>query len=171
MKRVENAGFTLMELLITVALAAILLGIGVPAMTQFHASISAEATRNRLMREVRFARSQAIDLSQTVVICALDSDNKCGGSATDGLTIFIDSNNNQALDVGEEVLQVAESYGTGKVKLNTTALRFTPEGMITGQNGSLYFCSNDSNYVSGIIVSRGGSVRFALDSETTSCPI
>lgn len=159
-----------MELLITVALAAILLGVGVPAMTQFHASVSAEATRNRLMREVRFARSQAIDLSQTVVICALDGDNKCGGNATDGLTIFIDSNTNQALDNGEEVLQAADGYNGGKVGLNVSSLSFDPEGM-TNKFGSVYFCSSDNSYISGVKVSMGGSVRFVLDSEVSSCPL
>ncbi|WP_427976542.1 GspH/FimT family pseudopilin [Agarivorans sp.] len=168
----QQLGFTLLELMVTVAIAVILLGIGVPSLNGLFQSMSGDASANRIMREIRFARSQAIDLNQTVVICALASNGSdCGGDMKDGLTVFADDNGNTKLDAGEKVLQAADPFnkaGSAGFVGAINSLSFASDGLISGNSGSVYFCSNDNSYIKGVAVSRGGSVRF--DTEAT-CPL
>ncbi|UPW17754.1 GspH/FimT family pseudopilin [Agarivorans sp. TSD2052] len=171
----KQAGFTLLELLITVAIAVILLGIGLPNLSNLFQFMAADASTNRIMREVRFARSQAINLNQRVVICALQSNaSDCGGGVNSGLTVFGDDNNNGKLDTSEKVLLAAEPFSkAGKVDFsgNINSLTFGSDGLISGNSGSIYFCSNDNSYIDGVKISLAGNIRFVTDSEKASCPI
>ncbi|WP_432461050.1 GspH/FimT family pseudopilin [Agarivorans sp. QJM3NY_25] len=173
----KQLGFTLLELMVTVAIAVILLGVGVPNLSNLFQSMSADATVNRLMREVRFARAQAINLNQRVVICALQSnDSDCGGTVNNGLTIFADNNNNGKLDANEQILQAAAPYNqAGKINFygSVNAIHFGSDGLVLGHgsSASLYFCSDNNHYIEGVKVSLGGNIRFITDSEKTSCPI
>ncbi|MDO6715754.1 GspH/FimT family protein [Agarivorans sp. 2_MG-2023] len=161
--------------MITIAIAVILLGVGVPSMNALFQSMAADASTNRMMREVRFARSQAINLNQRVVVCALQTNNSdCGGNMNAGLTVFADDNSNGKLDAGEKVLLAAEPFsdaGNTSFKGSVTSLSFASDGLIAGNSGSLYFCSNDNQYIDGVVVSKGGNIRFVVDSEKNSCPI
>lgn len=161
--------------MVTVAIAVILLGIGVPSLNGLFQSMSADASVNRIMREIRFARSQAIDLNQPVVICALAANGSdCGGNMNAGLTVFADDNGNNKLDAGEKVLQAANPFNkagnTGFVG-GITHFTFGTDGLNSSLAGSVYFCSNDNNYIDGVVVTMGGNVRFVTDSERASCPL
>ncbi len=161
--------------MVTVAIAVILLGIGVPSLNSLFQSMSADASVNRIMREIRFARSQAIDLNQPVVICALASNGSdCGGNMNDGLTVFADDNGNHKLDAGEKVLQAANPFNkagnTGFVG-GVNHFTFGIDGLLASPSGRIYFCSNGNNYIDGVVVSLGGNVRFVTDSEKANCPI
>lgn len=171
----KQTGFTLLELMITIAIAVVLLGIGVPSMNSLFQSMAADASSNRIMREVRFARSQAINLNQRVVVCALKANGSdCGGEVNSGLTVFADDNSNGKLDSGEKVLLAAEPFtkaGNIDFKGAIDSFSFQSDGLIAGASGSLYFCSNDNSYIDGVVISKGGNIRFITDSEKSSCPI
>ncbi|MDQ1362692.1 MAG: type fimbrial biosis protein FimT, partial [Pseudomonadota bacterium] len=65
----KQNGFTLTELMITVAIAAILLAIGVPSMREFIQNGRITAVTNELVSALMVARSEAIRKNTTTCVC------------------------------------------------------------------------------------------------------
>jgi type IV fimbrial biogenesis protein FimT len=80
----RHGGFTIIELMITVAIVSIVLMVGVPSMTQFLADRAAEANAQEFVEAVRFARTEAMKRAEAVQLCATDApeaaDPVCNGS-------------------------------------------------------------------------------------------
>jgi type IV fimbrial biogenesis protein FimT len=68
----RDRGFTIIELLITMAIVSIVLMVAVPQMTQFMADRAAEANAQEFAQAVRFARSEAMKRARPVSLCATD---------------------------------------------------------------------------------------------------
>lgn len=81
-------GFTLLELLVAMAVAAILLGVGVPSFLQTVKSgrISSEATCLNLA--LFSARSEAVRRSSDVTVCPYETANSCGTDWNKGVLVF-----------------------------------------------------------------------------------
>lgn len=80
----KQSGFTLIELMVTISILAILLGIGVPS---FRATIEGNriaTVTNDLVGALQFARSEAIKRSTNVVLCSSSDQASCSGSWVDG---------------------------------------------------------------------------------------
>jgi type IV fimbrial biogenesis protein FimT len=67
-------GFTLLELMFTVALAAVMLGIAIPSFRGMTASNRLVTQANELVAAVNFARSEAITRNSNVTLCRATSD-------------------------------------------------------------------------------------------------
>jgi len=76
----SGRGFTLVELLVTMAIAAILMVVAVPAMQSFLADQSAAASADELAESLRLARTEATKRGMGVIICA--SQNTANASPT-----------------------------------------------------------------------------------------
>lgn len=87
--------FTLVEMMITIAVLAIVLGIGVPSMSAFIESNRLTSVTNDLLSSLQYARAEAIRQRSRVTICqrAANSD-VCenNGSWTNGWLIYLDDN-------------------------------------------------------------------------------
>jgi len=107
-KRPE-AGFTLYELLITVAIVAIVLAFGIPNLRDFTANSRMTAAANDLHASFYLARSEAARAKSTVSICAsanaMAADPDCGGTFEDGWIVYMDDNGDIVHDAGESVLR------------------------------------------------------------------
>jgi type IV fimbrial biogenesis protein FimT len=77
------AGFTLVELMVTVSLAAILMAIGVPMLRNSIANNRLSGQTNEIISAMTLARSQAITMNQPVSFCRANSETAtaCAGSA------------------------------------------------------------------------------------------
>lgn len=82
-RRATNAGFTLIELVVTIAVAAILTAISVPAFRSFLLNDRSMTQATSLLLSLNLARSEAVkqDLSSGVTVCPSSDGATCNGSA------------------------------------------------------------------------------------------
>jgi type IV fimbrial biogenesis protein FimT len=108
MKR-RSRGFTMMELLVTLAVAGVLLGLGVPAFRDFMRNGRLTGAANELLITMVSARNEAVRRQLVVSVCPSTTPDQtsavCSTSATQGYIAFIDTNSNCLRD-GAEVADV-----------------------------------------------------------------
>ena len=85
-----SRGFTLLELMITLTVAAILLGVGVPSFVDMVRSNRAATNINELSTAFAIARSEAIRRGANVRVCRSSDGATCGASWADGWIVFVD---------------------------------------------------------------------------------
>jgi len=73
-------GFTLIEMLVTVSIMAILLGIGIPSYKSVMTSIRMSGEINAVVADMNFARSEAIKRGQNVFVCPSINQTTCSGA-------------------------------------------------------------------------------------------
>ncbi|MBL0576056.1 GspH/FimT family pseudopilin [Aeromonas caviae] len=127
MKNVK--GFTLLELMIAVSLGVILLGIGAPALSSLLSGNALHFESRNILKNMRFARSQAIDNQTVVTACLADANDNCVTADPSHFLVFIDDNANDVLNNGEQVLVRSADFPSSLTATNSiTSSTFSPDG-------------------------------------------
>ena len=101
----KNSGFTLLELVVTVALIAIAVSIAVPSMSTFTQNDRLTTNINTLVGHLAYARSEAVKLNQQVSVCVSNNTASCtAGNWQDGWIVYIDADASNTFTAGEQVL-------------------------------------------------------------------
>jgi type IV fimbrial biogenesis protein FimT len=114
-KRPTQRGFTLLELIIAIAIAAILITLAVPSFTTFLNSNRVTSQANELLASLQVARMEAIRRNARVIVCASNNAETSptptcsAGNTWSGWVVFSDTNANAAIDAGE-VIKVNALY-------------------------------------------------------------
>ncbi len=76
-------GFSIIELMVTVSLAAVLFAIAIPSFRQIIATNNLATQTNDFIGALNFARSEAITRNVTITFCRVDApaDDDCGGGS------------------------------------------------------------------------------------------
>ena len=82
----RNAGFTLIELIVTMALAAIILTIGVPSFREALQNNRRATQINEIISTFNIARSEAIKRGVQVTLCKSTNGTSCNTTACDAST-------------------------------------------------------------------------------------
>src|SRR5437868_14760181 len=100
-------GFTLTELMVTVAVAGVLAMIAVPNMRSFVQNNRLSSASNDLLRSFNLARTEAIKHQTNVAVCAVADPTlaapQCSYGAFNGWIVFQDTNLNWKRDTGEPI--------------------------------------------------------------------
>jgi len=139
-----ESGFTLVELLVTLAVAAVLMGFALPAMDNFLDQRRQTARINDFVLAVNYARSEAAKIGGPVSIQAVngaDNANEWGP----GYCVVVGTPG----DCDAPVLRSFEAFddatldGTGALD-GLEAITFNSRGLLAlGAGGSIELCSND----------------------------
>jgi len=101
-------GFTLIELMVTIALVAIVLALGLPNFQQAIRSNRVATSANEMLGALSLARSEAMRSPLGGHVCASANGTSCGGSWDDGWIVWTDRNNNKSPQ-SDEVLRYVSS--------------------------------------------------------------
>lgn len=133
-------GFTLLELIITIALLAILMGIAVPSFRAAIQNNRMTTQANDLVTAFQLARSEAIKRGRPVSICASDTSGgedepECGDDWTQGWMVFVDAENSagvNAVNIVERIRVWAPPTGDTLIGVTDNAefLRYLPRGNV-----------------------------------------
>lgn len=175
----KNSGATLLELLVVLAIAAILLTIGIPSFASLAHSSRLSTATNELLASLHLARSEAIKRRGRAVLCPSATGTSCadGGDWHQGWVVFHDANNNANVDAGEAVILSRQALPTGlRATSRRTYISYTPDGgtkWINGalQGGTLTVCNDSDPPVAArqVIISLAGRARTAKTT-LASCP-
>lgn len=116
--KAKQSGFTLIELMVTVLVLAVLLGIGVPNFRDFVRNSRLTAAANDLLGDLNLARSEAVKRRVAVTLCKSTNGTSCDTDATTAFRrwiVFVDDANpvvvnptndgNGAVETGEALLK------------------------------------------------------------------
>ena len=112
-------GFSLIELLVVVALAGILLGFALPSLGWLERESRASALTDEFVGALQTARSEAIKRSGPVVLCASDAplaaEPACAATSyADGWIVYVDGTGGTGRDAPDDVLILQQGpAGTG----------------------------------------------------------
>lgn len=94
MKKRNQTGFTLYELMMTLLIVGVVLSFGVPNLTEFTANSRITSTSNDLHASFQMARSESARAKANITICAsadpLAADSNCDGTWDQGYIVFVD---------------------------------------------------------------------------------
>lgn len=98
----HSEGFTLLELVVTIAVAAVLLTVALPSFSGLLRTNRVTSTSNSLLAAVNLARAEALKSNRGGGICASTDGAACSPTGDDwvsGWIVWADLNNNGALDL------------------------------------------------------------------------
>lgn len=163
-------GFTLIELMFTLAVAAILLSLAAPSFRDTIKNTRLVTEVNNLASGLSFARSEAIKRGLFVTLCKSNDNATCSGNWQDGWIVFVDIDGQGDVDVGNDtIIRVGEGVPAsitlvfpGRVRVTYAASGFSTN------NSTFKFCDDrdDASKAKGLVVSPSGRVRKAIDSDS-----
>lgn len=172
------SGYTMIELLVSLLIAGILLGLSLP---NFQDTIERSVTNSQaklLMTTLNLARSEAIKRGTEVGICASDDSVDCDDDDwSDGWIVFVDNNGDAdgddgSIDAGDVIIRVFDAVGSGSVLTSTFDLfQYNELGFSeTGAVETLKLCpsSNNAGNARSVEISVSGRGRRIEDGLT--CP-
>lgn len=121
-------GFTLTELMVTVAIIGIIASLGVPSFQAVLQQNRASSTANELIAALNMARSEAIKRGQIVSLCKSstisDEEPSCSEDTTwsSGWIVFVDADGDGSVDDSDTRLKIGHASG------NNTTLQETGDG-------------------------------------------
>ena len=152
-----ESGFTLLELLITLVVGAILMAVAAPSFTEFLRQSQLTSQTNDFLGAINIARSEAVKRSAAVTLCA-SADNSaptptCGGADwDDGWIVFTDPDKDEVLGAGEVLLISHDPLDGGSTFVSTdatiTSFNYLSRGAIEIPGGAAQITISSS--VSGI---------------------
>jgi type IV fimbrial biogenesis protein FimT len=170
----RNEGFTLVELMITVVIAAILMGIVAPGMSKLIERNRLQTTSETVFTSLMLTRSEALKRNREVVMCKSTNGTACvtgtGTNWEQGWLVYVDADNDGSVDA-DEILRVVGPLG-GDITLRTgdfdDEISYNTDGTASGA-GEFVMC----NAAEDIQTAREIGVTFTgrpkMNKTTTNC--
>jgi type IV fimbrial biogenesis protein FimT len=169
--RTARVGFTIVELMVTIALMAILAGVLAPNLRDFILNMRLTGDANDLMTDLMLARSEAVKRVTSITVCGKKNsgDTACGAdpSWTAGWLIVIDANQDGKQDAGTTPIKLGGPVSGSNTLTNTAngpnkgTITYSATGIATTGIATLALCDTvrSNKYGRVIDVSAQGRAR------------
>jgi prepilin-type N-terminal cleavage/methylation domain-containing protein len=150
----SHNGFTLIELIIVIAISAIISAIAIPNYLNYREGSKLRGAVNNLVANIELARSRSIKENGNVAV-VFDSDGL-------GYRVFEDFNSNWTLDADERMLRTVDLPPNVIVELPTTfadnRMHFNSRGIPNGSFGTATL-RNSINEEQSVVINIAGRIR------------
>jgi type IV fimbrial biogenesis protein FimT len=169
-------GFSLVELMVTVAVLAVVLAIGFPNFAGLINSNRLTGSANEMVASLQLARSEAIRLNSRVLVCPSANNTSCdaGGDWNNWITV-VD---------GGAVLRVSNAKTPLQLRSSATIsggddeIVFRPDGLARSADGALLVGSiaacipttRPADNVRFVSISSGSRINVVYGNESGACP-
>ena len=167
------SGLTLVELMITLAIASILITSAAPSFTASIQNTRMSTQINELHASLSLARSEAIKRNRNVTVCRSSNAASCTGAWQNGWIVFVDNDFDGSVDVGDEILRVHGAIPEGSaLGFSQTRVIYRTNGIARGgSNGTFTLCdSRGATSAKGLIIGPSGRPRMAADDDDNDIP-
>ena len=161
--RVKTQGFTLIELMVVLALAAIIATFAVPSFQSAMARQKLNLAASDLLVSATQARSEAIKNNRQAIVQPVTSDSDW----SQGWRIYVDMDNSKTYTEGDLLITTVPAAASSislyeTPTLDPNLIGFDANGFALGSNaGRIVFSSSilGSGYRKGVVISRTGRAR------------
>lgn len=177
----RQRGFSLVELMVTIAIVAILVAIAFPSFESTFRSNRLATSTNEMLASISLARSEAVRSTRGSGICASDDGSVCDGDWSDGWIVWLDETGGSPA-VFDEGVDTVVRHVEGRERLNIsllnsgganiTSVGFDPRGRPSLANLPLRWeltpdsCPAGGEWVRVIEVTMAGQIKSIKE----SCP-
>lgn len=171
-------GFTLVELVVTIALLAILTTLAAPSFSEVLRQWRRDSATRELSSTLQLARSESIKTSRQIVVCPSTDGESCadGTEWNTGWIVFVDDGagtlanaGNQVVNTNERILKVVSAQ-SGVASITSSGgvewMQFLPNGLMGSATTTLTVTPSGANAntkVDKVTVSRVGRVSVATE--------
>lgn len=187
----KQNGFTLIELIVVVAIFGIMASIAVPNYSSFIRRNQQSSAYNNLVGTISLARIEAVKRSKVITLCISSNQIICDpNNATDwsdGWIVFMDDNGDGLVDAGTDIVLKAEAPNHSGITIVSdeygSLISIAPRGRLRNQ-GSFVICDATGQRENGMALNLWvtGLGRIAddtdndnivnkIDNDNITCPI
>lgn len=148
-KFTNSQGFTLLELMVIVAIAGIIMVVGIPSFNQSISNSRLTTNIHQLVSALNLARSEAVKRNSTVSV------KKSGSEWESGWTVFSDFDGDGVQEAGDTLLRTYDALPNNYTLRGTYTNFITFKASGISASGSFVLCENsDSNNIPEATTSR-----------------
>ncbi|MBF0470752.1 MAG: GspH/FimT family pseudopilin [Gammaproteobacteria bacterium] len=166
-----QSGFSLIELLVVLAIAGIFVTMAAPSFNEMVQNGKIDDSHNSLVAALIYTRSEAITRRQPMTLCRSSDSTSCGGNWEDGWIAFVDIDGDASVDAGDgdQVVRLRQALNNGVTIRgngnNSNRVTYAAQGNTTN-NGTFRVCdARGATEASGLVIAMTGRVRRAIDSD------
>ena len=173
----KQCGYTLIELLLTLAVGAVLSGLAVTAFPDLLRSNQMVGDVNSLVGHINLARSEAVKRNQPTALCQTNDSQAatpvCNSVDADwdtGWLVFVDDNGDQSFDGGEFLIGRGEPSGSIEMVVSSGELGFAADGFLSSGVMTFWLCDDRGTDFGRVLsVSVTGRPEITKDFEGLDC--
>lgn len=166
----REQGFTLVELLFTLAIVTIALSVATPSFTELLRNQRARTATHELRQAIDFTRESAVHSGRPISIVAIS------GNWANGWEVMVDADNTGTRSEHKPLLASHATLNGVRVLADSTSsryLHFTPRGNGIQPNGAFHsgtltVCGEGSSHYR-IVINKAGRIREEVGDAGNSC--
>jgi type IV fimbrial biogenesis protein FimT len=166
-------GVTLVEMIISVAIAAILSGLAVPAMHGVLRRQRVNTSFRSLVESIHATRMLSIERQRRALLCPSRDGRHCSGDSgwEHGWLVALDSNHDGQPDAQPQIVHAAQHGVHIQASRGRSRIYYHPDGSAPGSNLTLRVCpvTDIPARVDAVVISNVGRVRITRV-DATPCP-